>query len=284
MRQWIRKSESARAFYWNCRQLFGLAPKSEFEILYRFQRHAEKTSWEKPGVFKFPWGAFAYYSAGKVIIQFEEIFQKRHYAFKTDAASPVIVDCGGNVGLSAVWFKLNYPSCHLSVFEPDAELAGLIEKNLQIAGFNGFECLRKAAWIKDGTIGFDLRGDDRGKIIPESSQTVEAVDLANWLPVSTDLLKLDIEGAEFEVIEHLCNTGAIRRIKNLVCELHVLRGMEPRMFSVIQQVIDSGMHISMNYGAAVPGIGLADEVSPFEVIHRNHFLIELYAWWPVKNA
>jgi FkbM family methyltransferase len=278
VRQWIRSSESARSIYWKLRALLHRLPKSHHEVLFRLKRRSEKFGWNKPGVFQFGWGAFEYASVGHLFIQYEEIFQKRHYAFRADVTNPVIVDCGGNIGLSAVWFKLNYPACRLSVFEPDPSLANLIETNLRAAGFADVECIRKAAWVKDGQIGFDFRGDDRGKIDAAASRTVESLDLAKWLPEIIDLLKLDIEGAEFEVIEHLCDTGAIRRVKNLVCELHVIRGTETKMLSLIQQLMGAGMQISMNYGAAVPAIGLANEASPFDVIARNHVLIELYAW------
>jgi FkbM family methyltransferase len=278
MREWIRSSEGLRFIYWSLRAFFGLQTKSHYELLYRLKHHAETFGWETSGTFRFPWGSFEYVSMGQLIIQYEEIFQKRHYAFKPEVLNPVIVDCGGNVGLSALWFKQNYPSCHLSVFEPDQNLARLIKKNLASAGITDAVCLPKAAWVEDGSIGFDLRGDDRGKIVAEASQTVESVDLAKWLPDSTDLLKLDIEGAEFDVIEHLCETGAIRRIKNLVCELHIMRGTEPRMLNLLQHLINEGMQISLNYGAVGPWIGLAKETSPFEVIGRNHLFIELYAW------
>lgn len=278
MRHWIRKCEPARFSYWKCRQLCGLAPKSDHELLYRFDRHTERSGWDAPGIFCFPWGAFEYSAAGKVRIQYEEIFQKRHYAFKADGANPVIVDCGGNVGLSAVWFKLNYPSCRLSVFEPDRNLACMIDKNLQAAGFTGTKCIPKAVWVKDGAIGFDLRGDDSGKIDANATRMVETVDLAAWLPAVTDLLKIDIEGAEFDVLEHLCTTGAIQRVRNLVCELHVMRGTESKMAALMQQLIAAGMRLSLNYGAVTSGIGVAGEEAPFEVIARNHLLIELYAW------
>lgn len=256
----------------------GRTPKSPHELLYRLQRHGEKFGWDTPGKFRFPWGALEYVSLGKLCIQYEEIFRERHYAFKAEVANPVIVDCGGNIGLSALWFRHNYPSCQLSVFEPDANLARLIQINLESARITDVECIRKAVWVRDGSIGFDFRGDDRGKIVADSPQTVQSVDLATWLPEATDLLKLDIEGAEFDVIDRLCTTNAIERVKNLVCELHVLRGTETRMLQVMQSLMNAGMHISLNYGAAGPGVGLARETSPFEVIGRNHVLIELYAW------
>ena len=267
-----------RAARWRFREALGVQPEDAAEILFRLRRLSEREGLERPGVFTFPWGAFEYVALGQVTIQFEEIFLKRHYAFSTSLESPVILDCGGNVGMSAVWFKTNYPSCKLTVFEPDRKLAALIEKNLGHAGISGVECIQKAVWTEDGTVQFDFRGDDRGKISKGSGETVASLDFAECIPASVDLLKMDIEGAEFAVIDHLCDTGAMRRIKNFVCELHILRGMEVRVMSTLQKLIDSGMQLSLNYGAAGPWLGLASEASPFEVIQRNQVLIELYAW------
>jgi FkbM family methyltransferase len=276
--------EAARRLYWGARQLLGLPPKTGYEVMRRFASHAQRLGWDSPGTFCFPWGDFIYYSAGKVVLQYEEIFQKRHYAFSANAPVATIVDCGGNIGLSAIWFKQNYPSCQLSVFEPDPQLYEMLGRNIASAGFSDVACIQAAVWVQNGVVPFDIRGDDRGRIAGDASGAVPAVDLAAWLPESTDLLKLDIEGAECEVLEHLCRTGAIRRVRNLVCELHILRGTEIRMISLLRTLIDEGLHVSLNYGAAVPGLGLAEERAPFEVIGRNHFLIELYAWWPPRTS
>jgi FkbM family methyltransferase len=218
------------------------------------------------------------------MVQYQDISQKGHYTFKAKDSAPVIIDCGGNVGFSALWFKQNYPSCRLTVFEPDKKLFQLIQKNLAAAGFKDVVCIQKAAWVKDGAIGFDLRGDDRGKIVAGSTSTVDSVDLAAWLPETVDVLKLDVEGAEFEIVSHLCATGAMQRIESLVCELHVLRGEETKMLRLMQELMDAGMDFSINSAMAVPSLGLAREASPFAVIGRNQVLIELYAWKKTSAA
>jgi FkbM family methyltransferase len=274
----IRNNALLKSIYWRVRKQFQAPSKTHSEEIYRLKCHGYKYGWEVPGVYRFPWGEMEYVSLGQLIIQYEEIYIKRHYAFAVKSKSPVIIDCGGNIGLSAIWFLMNYPECKITVFEPDANLAEIIRKNLKSAGYNPDICIQKAVWVKDGEIGFDGSGNDRGKISLSSVQMVETIDLASFLPVKTELLKLDIEGAEYEVIEHLCKTGALQRVNMLACELHVLRGYESRMISVLNSVIENRMKISLNYGMVGQWIGLAEEKSPFEVIGQNHLLIELYAW------
>lgn len=267
-----------KKIYWLIRNMLGSAPLTHEETLYRLKRHALKHGSNTPGVYKFPWGEVEYVILGQLIHQYSEIYRDRHYAFSPTCSNPAIIDCGGNIGLSALWFLQNYPDCKLSVFEPDANLAGIIRKNLQSAGYDPNICKQKAVWYRDGSIGFDHSGDDSGRISPTSQQSVETIDLAKYLNGNIELLKLDIEGAEFEVIEHLCKMGAINNVNMLTCELHVKRGSELRMIGVMNGLIESGMKITLNNGIVGPCLGSACERSPFVVIGNNQLLIELYAW------
>lgn len=53
--------------------------------------------------------------------------------------------------------------------------------------------------------------------------TVQTVDLSTLLQAAggqCDVLKLDIEGAEYEVLAALCSTGEIRRAGQVLVEFH----------------------------------------------------------------
>jgi predicted O-methyltransferase YrrM len=76
-------------------------------------------------MFQFPWGPVEYVSAGDLRGQFTEIFVQRHYAFQTSEPAPVIIDAGGNVGMSALWFKREHPKANLTVYEADPALAAV---------------------------------------------------------------------------------------------------------------------------------------------------------------
>ncbi len=276
MKRILREFDFLRNLYWAARKCFGSQPKTDAELLYNLRRACEKPTPQT--AFDFPWGNFKCSDLGQIRAQFEEIFIRKEYKFSTSTTEPVIVDCGGNVGLSAIWFKLQYPGSKLTVYEPDPHLANYIEANLASAGLNGFVLHRKAVWIKDGLIGFEHTGDDKGKIQTNSTRLVEAVDLASHLPERTDLLKMDIEGAEYKVLNRLCETGAIDRVRNLVCEFHIFRGQEHEFIGTLHLLMKSGLQISMNWAAAGSWIGLATKESPFEVIGRNHVLLEVYGW------
>lgn len=257
--------------------MLGLFAKHDAEVLYRLRRQAAQPQESKRGIFHFPWADFEYVDLRTLRAQFEEIFIARQYAFSPDRQDPVIIDCGGNVGLSAVWFKLNYPKCRLTVYEADPDLADISQTNLQRAGFEDALVRRQAVWVASEMVAFSTTGDDLGKIVSESSTHYPAVDLSEQLPDRVDLLKLDIEGAEFQVLDRLCETQVIQRVEKLICEFHVWRNKTDDLLATLARLRRNGMQISMK-AAAVPWIGFANDEAPFEAIQRNQVLMEVFGW------
>ncbi len=275
--QRLRPSTALSNGYWRVRKALRFPVRHDAEIIYWLRRQPELPSGSKTASFRFPWGNFEYVNADQLRAQFEEIFIGRQYAFSTDKSTPVIIDCGGNVGLSAVWFKLNYPNCRLTVYEADPDLAEIVQGNLTRAGFDNVPVWRQAVWVANETVAFCKTGNDSGRIVPEGPTYCPAIDLSERLPDCVDLLKLDIEGAEFQVVSRLCQTGAIQRIRRLICEFHVWRDKTDDLLRALSQLRGSGMQFSME-AAAVPWIGMADTEAPFEVIKRNYILMEVFAW------
>ena len=116
----------------------------------------------------------------------------------------------------------------------------------------------------------------RGELSQESPTTCPAIDLSERLPTTVDLLKLDIEGAEFPVMSRLCH---IQRVRRLICEFHVWRDKTDDLLRTLSQLRASGMQFSMK-AATVPWIAMADIEAPFEVIKGNQVLMEVFAWRP----
>jgi FkbM family methyltransferase len=275
--QRLRQSTTFKKGYWRVRRILGLSATCNAEVLYRLRRQPTLLNGSQRGIFHFPWGDFEYVDAGQLRAQFEEVFIGRQYAFSPDRPDPLIIDCGGNVGLSAVWFKLNYPKCRLTVYEADPDLAEIVQANLKRAGFEDALVRREAVWIANEAVGFSKTGNDSGRIVSESPTSCPAIDLSERLPDYVDLLKLDIEGAEFPVVSRLCQTGAIQRVRRLICEFHVWRDKTDDLLRTLSQLRASGMQFSMK-AAIVPWLGMADTEAPFGVIKRNHVLMEVFAW------
>jgi hypothetical protein len=93
-----------------------------------------------------------------------------------------------------------------------------------------------------------------------------------------------LRGAEFPILTKLCETGAIKNIKQLVCEFHVWQDKMDEFVKILDLLRSNKMQFSMN-AAAGPHLGLAAEESPFEVIKRKQIFLDLFAWHsPKENA
>jgi hypothetical protein len=92
--------------------------------------------------------------------------------------------------------------------------------------------LNKAIWVSDGTLEFHMESDISGSnsLIKDpkrdyKSITVESFDFSRWLEHSFSIddyviLSMDIEGAEYEVLDKLLKDETIKYLDRLYVELH----------------------------------------------------------------
>lgn len=271
-------SRIAEKAHWRLRWIADRRPKGSREVSFRLNRlPSEKVLQQPLPRFQFPWGDVEYIYASDLRGQFQEIFLDRHYSFTTTVANPVIVDCGGNIGLSSIWFKQEYPGCKLIVYEADPQVAGVLSRNLRAAGMGDVKVNNMAVWNRSGFVSFDNRGGDAGLVSAGGSISVASADIAGILPDRVDLLKLDVEGAEFEIIERLCETGKIARIQNIAAEFHVRRNDTQKLLASLGALQKAGMKVAIT--AALGGwLGASEVCSPFESVGKKQNLLEVFAW------
>ena len=142
-----------------------------------------------------------------------EIFEGGEYEFACDRTDPTILDCGSHIGLSVAWFKQRFPKARIIAFEPDPQSFQLLQTNVGINGFEGVELLNFALASGRGSASFygdfdvaaptasahSLRRD-WGAQRSGQSILVNTVPLADYITGPIDYLKVDIEGAELEVM------------------------------------------------------------------------------------
>jgi FkbM family methyltransferase len=157
----------------------------------------------------------------------EEIFAHRVYDAGPLSPRPHIVDCGANIGVSVLFFKTVYPDATIIAFEPDADAYSLLERNVRENALSGVELHNAAVGATDGVIELYASSDDPAS--PRAGQQerpdlteVHRVPMVRLSPLLGEpaLVKLDIEGAERDVIDELVDSGAIRRIGQLLIEYH----------------------------------------------------------------
>lgn len=173
--------------------------------------------------------------------QFKEIFADENYRFRADTDTPLIYDCGANVGLDALYFKRLYPKARIKAFEADPQIAACLQGNMERNGFTDVQVIAKAVWIADTTVCFASEGADGGMMAPEGGKMqVPALRLKSLIEseAEIDLLKMDIEGAETAVIRD-CSM-VLHRAKNVFIEYHAYVGQPQSLHEILQILSGNG--------------------------------------------
>ena len=157
-----------------------------------------------------------------------EILHEQQYKMESRLpANATIIDAGGNVGISAVWFLAHYPDAAMHVFEPAEDNVRFLARN--IANFPKAELFQKGIGAETGTMNL-LHGEFAGmhSLLPGLAEEgapveqIEVVTLADHMAAhgidKIDLLKLDIEGSEMDAIRGLGDR--IRDVNVIVGEVH----------------------------------------------------------------
>lgn len=159
---------------------------------------------------------------------FEEIFINANYFFNIKKKDPVIIDCGSNTGLSILFFKQLYPKSKIIAFEPDPNTFTILERNINLNKLNNITLYNVALdnEISQKTFYTNKTNPASGvsSLIANRANKdeikVETVKLSSYIESKIDLLKLDIEGSEFAVIEDLHETGKLNFIDKMIIEYH----------------------------------------------------------------
>ena len=158
-----------------------------------------------------------------------EILMDQEYYFDTDQKKPYIIDAGANFGMSSVYFKELYPNAEVLAFEPVPFLHDLASKNVARNKLSDVTVLKKGLAAKPGTATFFMSGDysmagsltERRRTFGDEIEelTIETVPLADYLDREVDFLKLDIEGAEGEVL--MAAGDALANVRQMCVEWHL---------------------------------------------------------------
>lgn len=182
------------------------------------------------------------------VSMYKELFEKEIYRFTSKTDEPYIIDCGANIGLSILYFKRLYPKAKIVAFEADPNIYSICQENLQRLGLTGIELVPKAVWYKETTLKFYSEGADGGRIAQAVDQDklieVKTVRLGKWLEQKVDFLKLDIEGAEFEVLNDI--KSQLDNVERIFVEYHSFVGQPQRLDEMFKILIDSGFRLHIN--------------------------------------
>jgi FkbM family methyltransferase len=202
---------------------------------------------------------------------YDDIFRRRIYAFHPTTPSPAIIDGGANIGLSVLFFKKEHPQARIRAFEPDPRTFPYLEENVARNGLDGVTLERAAIGAAAGSA--LLHGDgmytsylDGYVANPHVAQPREDVEipvlpLADLLAEPVDFMKLNIEGAETDVV--VAAGDALRAIRELAIEYHHLPGLPRTLHTLLGQLDENGFEYVVNsFGDSNPGAQPPFELGP----------------------
>ena len=154
----------------------------------------------------------------------KELFVEEIYKFKAQDDTPYIIDCGSYIGTSILFFKTQYPNAKILAFEPDNSNFELLNNNIKNWDLKDIEIQNAAIWIDNLGVNFIADGNMASKIDESNNtahnenQKTKSVKLKDLLTEKIDFLKIDIEGAEYEVLVD-CESK-LSFVENLFIEYH----------------------------------------------------------------
>lgn len=141
---------------------------------------------------------------------FDQIFRSGHYDPPPEVervlaglGSPLhVVDLGANVGFFSASVLGRYPGASVVAFEPAPENIELLQLSVAANPECDWSVVPAAAGVADGEVPFKggLFTNSRVAEAGEATTSVPSVDVFPYL-AGVDLLKIDIEGSEWAILE-----------------------------------------------------------------------------------
>ena len=158
---------------------------------------------------------------------FREIFVRQQYYFHAENGTPLVLDCGANLGMASLYFKWLYPNSRVKAFEADPTTFQLLCKNA-VDNRLDLETYNYALWDENTDVDFYVDSRNPGSLLMSAHGSrlegerikVPARKLSGFIEEPVDFLKLDVEGSEHRVLRDLVGSGKIALIRQMVIEYH----------------------------------------------------------------
>jgi FkbM family methyltransferase len=151
----------------------------------------------------------------------------------------IFIDGGARIGESIEVLlekREDLKGCDVYLFECNPSHIPTLEEIKNTKKEFNFIVKNEALWVEDiekdffisidqwGDLGCTLLSNKRERLDLENPLRVKCIDITNLLNEFDDndyvVLKLDIEGAEYEVLRHMLNNNSIEKINELYVEFH----------------------------------------------------------------
>lgn len=175
-----------------------------------------------------------FYSREETLHSLREIFLEDIYK-QSLPANPYVIDCGANIGLSVLYIKMLFPSATVLAFEPDELNFSLLKRNVESYGLTSVDIRKEAVWTENTELDFSATGGLMSRIEPgkgTGTSKTKGTRLKDLMTRRIDFLKIDIEGAEYAVLEDIADR--LHLVGNFFLEYHGSFGQNPELNRILQ--------------------------------------------------
>jgi len=197
--------------------------------------------------------------------------------------SPILLNCGGHIGLAVLYFKSLYPRARIVTFEPNPETFFLLRENILQNNLSGVRAINMAVSQEDteDTIlyvgenfleSWDSTNTTKHDLWPNMDQYrsiyVRSTRLSSYINNRVEFIKLDIEGAEYDVLDEL--KTELDAVGAITLEYHQNAGnlCERKLEKVIEILSGSGFRYELLYEAKPVRLDSLPRDSVYQLIIR----------------
>ena len=166
---------------------------------------------------------------------YNSIFLRQDYNLVINNDSPIIIDCGAHIGLATIYFKKKFPLAKITAIEANPQTLKYLKKNINASHLKDVNVIWGALsqesgtlplyidpnninpWSWDDSIIKDIWSNRPSRKTKKIIQ-VPAIHLSELITSKVDLIKMDIEGAECEVIEEA--EKKLDLVNSIIIEVH----------------------------------------------------------------
>lgn len=164
---------------------------------------------------------------GADIAAFIEVFVEKEYEFAYPSEMQRIIDIGAHIGAATIYYATMFPQANVYAYEADPENYNVLVKNTDM--LDNVFCIPQAVSGAEGRVPFFhntessigsslVKKNNRTKTIDVESTTLEKalyrVDSAGLV----DIVKFDVEGAEYEIFSAVHES--LQNVRVFIGELH----------------------------------------------------------------
>jgi FkbM family methyltransferase len=164
-----------------------------------------------------------------------------------------VIDVGANIGAFSVYAASRVPRGRVIAFEPAADNHALASRNAELNGLENLTTVRAAVAGRTGTItlyralGSGAHSTTAGRLKSTmGTETVEALSLEDvfqrYAVERCQLLKLNCEGAEFEIL-YSASPALLGRIDRIAMEYHATEDKRRKANELVEYLCRQGFEV-----------------------------------------